>query len=131
MNTTMKKTTEIISIVNKSTREYLIILIDNQTVTPKGIDAMDIDKAFDDMNLQTKSHDLNPDQSKFILQINYFTQKAVLRWLQVKNSLDMGNTLDKKGVNFVFDQMAKSISKYTDLSNEKPVKMETTHTAKV
>lgn len=131
MDTTIKKTTEIISIVNKSTREYLNNLIDNQTATPKGIDTMDIDMAFDDMNLQTKAHELNSFQRNFIIHINYFSQKAVLRWLYVKKGLDMGKTLDKKDINFVFDQVAESLLKYTDLPNEKPVAMERTHNTKV
>jgi len=77
--------------------------------------------AFDDMNLQTEAYDLNSDNEKFILQINYFTQKAVSRWLQVKKGLDLGNTLDKKDINIVFDQIAKNVLKYTDLRDENPV----------
>ncbi len=130
MELTNKKMAGFINIVNQSTREYLIILIDNQAPTPKGIDTMDIDMAFDDLDLHTKTYDLNPDQRKSILQINYFTQKAVLKWLKVKRGMDMGNTLDKKDINFVFDQMAESVLKCSDLLDENPVTM-ATHNTKV
>jgi len=124
MEITNKKMAGFINIVNQSTREYLIIIIDNQAATPKGIDTLDIDMAFDDLDLHSKAYDLNPDQRKSILQINYFTQKAVLKWLKVKRGMDMGNTLDKKDINFVFDQMAESVLKCSDLLDENPIAME-------
>ncbi len=111
MDTTIKKTTEFISVVNKSTREYLNTLIDNQTTKAKVLTKIDIDKAFDDINLQTKAYDLILDQKNFILRINYFIQNAILRWLQVKNNLDMGNDIDIKDIKYVFDQVDKSVLK--------------------
>ena len=113
MDTTIKKTIDFVSLVNKSTREYLNTLIDNQTTKPKVLTKIEIDKAFDDMNIQTKAYDLILDQKNFILQVNYFIRYAILRWLQVKNSSDMGDILDRKDINFVFDQVDKSILKTT------------------
>ncbi len=131
MDTTNKKMTYFINIVNQSTREYLNILLNDQTSNPKFLMKIQVHKAFDDMNLQTKSHDLDSFQRNFILQINYFNRNAVLRWLQVKNSLNMGNTLDKKDINIVFDQVAESVLKYTDLSDEKLATFGKTHNTKV
>ena len=121
MEKQIKMMTDLTNIINQATRKYLNNLIDVKTTNPKAIDIMDIDMAFDDMNLQTEAYDLNSDNEKFILQINYFTQKAVSRWLQVKKGLDLGNTLDKKDINIVFDQIAKNVLKYTDLRDENPV----------
>jgi len=122
MDTTIKKTTEIINIVNKSTREYLNNLIDNQTAETKALAKIDIDKAFDDINLQTNSYDLILDQKNFILQINYFNQYAILRWLQVKNSLDMVNYIDIKDIKIVFDQVGQSVLKTSKKMNRKVTK---------
>lgn len=122
MDTTIKKMIEIINIVNKSTRKYLNKSIDNQTTDTKALTKNDIKKAFDDINLQTNSYDLILDQKKFILQINYFNQYAILRWLQVKNSLAMGNYIEIKDIKTVFDQVDQSVLKTSKKMNKKVAK---------
>jgi len=121
MDKTIKKTTEIISIVNQATREYFNDLIDVQT-NPKKISKKDIDLAFDDMNTQTEKQNLSVNQHNFIMQVNHFNRDAILLWLNTKNIMKLGNYFSKKDVKYVFDKIENCVSKTTMKMNRKSSK---------